>query len=317
MSDSLDTAVEDPLSLLAASIPGGGIPGEDYPILSSIPETSFSCEDHDFPGYFADTAQEASCQVFHICQRDGRFDSFLCPNGTVFNQRFFVCDWWFNVDCAASDMFTSLNAEIGREGIIRSSANMKYSKTPKYRNQRPADDQYMAKNMHKSLLMGLQDIRSHSQHYSRPASTPMTSHNYVLNHNYGLSKDSVPNMDYEQSNQNYEPSNTPALAYGPPFRNSGRSQRFESSSLPNQNYGPPVVSVNNYEPRTTSPLIYGPPVNSRNNNKYEPPIVPAQNYKLPNGLNQNYGPPTSPNEKYRISHNSAPAQSTGKKHMRN
>ena len=28
--------------------------------------------------------------------------SFLCPNGTIFNQEYFICDWWFNVDCAES-----------------------------------------------------------------------------------------------------------------------------------------------------------------------------------------------------------------------
>ena len=26
--------------------------------------------------------------------------SFLCPNGTLFQQQYFICDWWFNVDCS-------------------------------------------------------------------------------------------------------------------------------------------------------------------------------------------------------------------------
>ncbi|CAL4087959.1 unnamed protein product, partial [Meganyctiphanes norvegica] len=103
----------DPIAALEANIPGGGIPGEDYPILSSVPDTGFLCEDQEFPGYFADIADEAGCQVFHICQEDFRLDSFLCPNGTIFNQQYFVCDWWFNVDCAASEDFFGLNGEIG------------------------------------------------------------------------------------------------------------------------------------------------------------------------------------------------------------
>ncbi|XP_047483748.1 palladin-like [Penaeus chinensis] len=107
-------AAEDPIATLAANIPGGGVPGEDYPILASVPDTGFSCEDQEFPGYYADTAPEAGCQVFHICQFDGRHDAFLCPNGTIFNQQYFVCDWWFNVDCAASEQFRSLNADIGK-----------------------------------------------------------------------------------------------------------------------------------------------------------------------------------------------------------
>ncbi|XP_064096429.1 uncharacterized protein LOC135208237 [Macrobrachium nipponense] len=105
---------EDPLTVLAALIPGGGVPGEDYPILSSVPDTGFKCEEQEFPGYYADVADEAKCQVFHICQFDGHQDSFLCPNGTVFNQQYFVCDWWFNVDCAASGDFVRLNADIGK-----------------------------------------------------------------------------------------------------------------------------------------------------------------------------------------------------------
>ncbi|XP_068235143.1 uncharacterized protein [Palaemon carinicauda] len=105
---------EDPIAALAANIPGGGVPGEDYPILASVPDTGFSCADQEFPGYYADTADEAGCQVFHICQFDGRQDSFLCPNGTIFNQQYFVCDWWFNVDCAATEQFIALNADIGK-----------------------------------------------------------------------------------------------------------------------------------------------------------------------------------------------------------
>uniref|UniRef100_T1IU45 Chitin-binding type-2 domain-containing protein n=1 Tax=Strigamia maritima TaxID=126957 RepID=T1IU45_STRMM len=55
---------------------------------------------------------EARCQVFHICQFSGRQDSFLCPNGTVFDQRYFVCNWWFNVDCNLSPTFYSLNSQL-------------------------------------------------------------------------------------------------------------------------------------------------------------------------------------------------------------
>ena len=44
--------------------------------------------------------------MFHICTADGAGGlakySFLCPNGTIFNQNYFICDWWFNVDCAES-----------------------------------------------------------------------------------------------------------------------------------------------------------------------------------------------------------------------
>ncbi|XP_052859772.1 uncharacterized protein LOC128267022 [Anopheles cruzii] len=91
-----------------------GEPDVDYPILGSIPSTGFSCEGRAH-GYYADT--ETRCQVFRVCANTdatGRGFGFLCPNGTLFNQRFLVCDWYTNVQCEASKDFYHLNADIGR-----------------------------------------------------------------------------------------------------------------------------------------------------------------------------------------------------------
>jgi len=106
----------DPLDGLRSSIPGE--PGVDYPILASVQETSFSCSGLIFGGYYADPEQE--CQAYHICLR-GPGDlfpvSFLCPNGTLFNQRIFVCDWWFNVDCeGASSLYSAAEGAFGGAG---------------------------------------------------------------------------------------------------------------------------------------------------------------------------------------------------------
>jgi hypothetical protein len=46
-------------------------------------------------GYYADT--ETACQVVHLCQFGGVQDSFLCPNGTIWNQEKFSCQWWYEV----------------------------------------------------------------------------------------------------------------------------------------------------------------------------------------------------------------------------
>jgi hypothetical protein len=51
-------------------------------------------------------------QVYHVCALDKTF-SFLCPNGTIFDQRVFVCRWWHNVDCASSENYYNLNDLIG------------------------------------------------------------------------------------------------------------------------------------------------------------------------------------------------------------
>ena len=70
-----------------------------------------------FLGYYADP--EAECQAFHICTADGAGGlakySFLCPNGTIFNQNYFICDWWFNFDCSTAEDLYSLNDEIAAE----------------------------------------------------------------------------------------------------------------------------------------------------------------------------------------------------------
>ena len=51
----------DPITALSEAIIGGGVPGEDYPILSYIPDTGFECT--ELPGYYADVNEEAGCQV--------------------------------------------------------------------------------------------------------------------------------------------------------------------------------------------------------------------------------------------------------------
>merc|ERR1711978_801198 len=114
----LDTAASDaadPLAMLQTSVPG--IPGEDYPIYAEVPETAFTCDGQVDGGYYADG--EAECQVFHICTADGAGGlsqySFLCPNGTVFNQNYFICDWWFNFDCAEAEGLYGLNDELAAE----------------------------------------------------------------------------------------------------------------------------------------------------------------------------------------------------------
>merc|ERR1712048_543643 len=100
---------------LEEAIPG--IPGDDYPIFAEVPETSFVCDGLVEGGYYADV--EAECQVFHICGNDGNGGltkySFLCPNGTIFQQQYFVCDWWFNVDCSLAEELYSLNDIVAAE----------------------------------------------------------------------------------------------------------------------------------------------------------------------------------------------------------
>merc|ERR1712012_185131 len=113
--DASDAAGDPALDMLLKSVPG--VPGEDYPIYAEVPETAFACDGQVDGGYYADP--EAECQAFHICTADGAGGlakySFLCPNGTLFNQNYFICDWWFNFDCAEAEGLYSLNDQYAAE----------------------------------------------------------------------------------------------------------------------------------------------------------------------------------------------------------
>ncbi|KAI9557641.1 hypothetical protein GHT06_017469 [Daphnia sinensis] len=97
----------------AETIPG--VAGRDYPILSKVGASTFSCNGRREGGYYADV--ESSCQVYHVCALGKRF-SFLCPNGTLFDQRTFVCQWWFDVDCTSSANYYNLNDLIGIARVV-------------------------------------------------------------------------------------------------------------------------------------------------------------------------------------------------------
>ncbi|XP_018327661.1 uncharacterized protein LOC108738646 [Agrilus planipennis] len=103
----LSPSVQEYLEL-GKAIPGR--PGTDYPVLGTIPYTNFYCDNQPFPGFFADP--ETRCQSWHYCDIDGRQTTFLCPNGTQFNQFVFSCDWWFNVRCELSKKLYLINARL-------------------------------------------------------------------------------------------------------------------------------------------------------------------------------------------------------------
>ena len=87
----------------------------DYPIYNTPPDTGFSCDDKE--GLYADVSSQ--CQAWHVCLAPDRQWSFLCPNGTIFNQEEFVCDWWFNVDCSKAEDLYFLNIEVAEENAER------------------------------------------------------------------------------------------------------------------------------------------------------------------------------------------------------
>lgn len=80
-----------------------GKPGIDYPLYHKVPHTQFDCKHVPAtPGMYANV--ETGCQAYHVCH-EGHDASFLCTNGTIFNQKEFTCDWWYNVNCADAPQY--------------------------------------------------------------------------------------------------------------------------------------------------------------------------------------------------------------------
>ncbi|KAK4304393.1 hypothetical protein Pmani_023662 [Petrolisthes manimaculis] len=67
---------------------------------------TFDCTDRPI-GFYAD--QEFNCQIFHMCDEDGRRIPYMCANDTGFNQEFRICDWAYNFDCPSADQWFYLN----------------------------------------------------------------------------------------------------------------------------------------------------------------------------------------------------------------
>ncbi|XP_015791512.1 uncharacterized protein LOC107368238 [Tetranychus urticae] len=95
--------------------------GDQYPV------SDFRCSNKIYAGYYADV--QSDCQIWHLCEPNGRHHSFSCPNGTLFNQLYRVCDWWYNVDCPKSREYYHINRD---QGLINHN-------NKDYRNQQPND----------------------------------------------------------------------------------------------------------------------------------------------------------------------------------
>ncbi|BES97494.1 Chitin Hypothetical protein Peritrophin-A domain [Nesidiocoris tenuis] len=67
---------------------------------------TFDCNDRAV-GFYAD--QEHHCQIFHMCDEDGRRIPYICANDTSFNQQYRICDWDYNVNCAEAPDWYYLN----------------------------------------------------------------------------------------------------------------------------------------------------------------------------------------------------------------
>ncbi|XP_076369670.1 uncharacterized protein LOC143256380 [Tachypleus tridentatus] len=82
-----------------------------------VPETNFSCAHKKLGEYYADL--ETRCRVYHVCLVDigGQVKptSFVCPNGTLFNQASRVCGPADRVHCSlATNYYENLHGDFYR-----------------------------------------------------------------------------------------------------------------------------------------------------------------------------------------------------------
>lgn len=71
--------------------------------------------------------------MFHICE-EGKKISFLCPNGTIFEQADLICEWWYKVDCTNAPNLYQESAEFLREDLARRKASRRITLDGRERN---------------------------------------------------------------------------------------------------------------------------------------------------------------------------------------
>ncbi|XP_064120314.1 U-scoloptoxin(01)-Er1a-like [Macrobrachium nipponense] len=97
------------------------LPSDATLLLGNV-NTGFDCANLPY-GYYADEAN--NCAVFHVClpyiDNDiyvTRHFSFLCGEGTIFDQERLVCDFPNSaLSCSQSSSFRRTNEYFGRENV--------------------------------------------------------------------------------------------------------------------------------------------------------------------------------------------------------
>ncbi|XP_072398066.1 uncharacterized protein [Diabrotica undecimpunctata] len=209
-----------------------GTPGVDFPVYSHIPRTTFSCKGLE-SGYYADLDTE--CQVFHICEEEKKI-SFLCPNGTIFQQTDLICEWWFKVNCSTSPYLYEESAENLREDTARRKFNRKVKLNSQEKSTAPFKDN--------SFLDKTDENKYNEQYFNNKRNNHVGPNQNVHKHNSNHNKQLKESQPIAQttlkpttiSRNNYE-TNSPKQ---PKSQNNARSRishqktrRFNENDLGN------------------------------------------------------------------------------------
>merc|ERR1719234_2261024 len=149
-NDDNDDGEEMNIKMLRMSVPGE--PGVDYPILATVPTTSFSCVGKAEGGYYADV--ETGCQVVHTCGGGSKGVnkysfikySTLCSNGTIYSQEIGTSHWWYLVDCESSEKYYFNQNNIRVDSSQSSSSSSSSSFSSSVQNQVQNQNQNQVQN---------------------------------------------------------------------------------------------------------------------------------------------------------------------------
>lgn len=143
-------------------------------------------------------------QVFHICEA-GKKISFLCPNGTIFQQTDLICDWWFKVNCAASPGHYAESSEV-------------LSRAQK-RPQLVPEESFSSENFSESRESGEERVRSGKDSVRRNQQKKLKSRNEETFDSVNVSGE---NFDFEDISTDLRKSN-------------GRSRQTNRNRISNRN----------------------------------------------------------------------------------
>ncbi|XP_017776980.1 PREDICTED: mucin-5AC [Nicrophorus vespilloides] len=239
-----------------------GRPGVDFPIYSRIPRTTFSCKEVE-SGYYADL--ETDCQVFHICN-EGVKVSFLCPNGTIFQQSDLICDWWFKVNCTNSPNLYEESAEQLRESNLRRKASRRVSNGN-------ADNQFASRKMDLSEDFGERRSQSRGRsNYREPnsseeAQVPQETAGFYKSNYNNIPKTKNP---YPNHRQTYSEIQKPKNYY------TNAPNYYSSSSSPQTFASTNKSPLNNGQPFVVSTPKFGTYPTERTTFQYSPTVPTVQ-----------------------------------------
>lgn len=114
---------------------------------------------------------------------EGKKISFLCPNGTIFQQSELVCDWWFRVDCEKSPELYEESAEHLRDDIIRRKASRRVYKTKSALKDHQNNEYVSGENFNRNVNNNVNNKRRERVNFKSELQQPQETASFAKEYN--------------------------------------------------------------------------------------------------------------------------------------